>query len=74
MDGKHQQFGQIHFEIWTNTFCHLDKYILQFRQIDLAIWTNTISNLEKYIVHFEQINRGERSPPCVCRGTATCHR
>ena len=22
------QFGQIHFAIWTNTFCNLDKHIL----------------------------------------------
>ena len=30
------QFGQIHFENWTNTFCNLDKYILKFEQIHLA--------------------------------------
>ena len=24
---------QIHFVIWTNPFCNLDKYILQFGQI-----------------------------------------
>ena len=34
--------------IWTNTFCNLDKYILQFGQIHFAIWINTFYNLEKY--------------------------
>ena len=24
------QLGQIHFVIWTDTFCNLDKYMLQF--------------------------------------------
>ena len=28
---KHNsQFGQIHFEIWKNTFCQWDKYIVKF--------------------------------------------
>ena len=27
--------------IWTNTFCNLDKYILQFGQIYFVIQTNT---------------------------------
>ena len=31
------QLGQMHFEIWTNTFWNSDKYILKFREIYLAI-------------------------------------
>ena len=41
----------MHFAIWTNAFCNLDKYILQFGQIHFAIWTNTFSNLDKYHVN-----------------------
>ena len=28
-DNRRRTFGQIHFVIWTNTFCDLDKYILK---------------------------------------------
>ena len=34
-----------HISISTNTFCNLDKYILQFLQIHFAISTNTFCNL-----------------------------
>ena len=34
-------FAQIFFQIWTNTFWNLDKYILKFGQIHFTIWTNT---------------------------------
>ena len=39
-----------------NTFCNLDKYILQFLQIHLAIWTNTFGNFDKYVLQFWQIH------------------
>ena len=38
--------GGKRFAIWTNTFCNLDKCILQFGQINFVIWTNTFCNLE----------------------------
>ena len=38
-------FGQIHFVIFTNTFCNLGKYYLQFWQICLAVWTITLCDL-----------------------------
>ena len=37
------QFWQIHFVIWTNTFCNFDEYILQFRQIHFAKTRHTHS-------------------------------
>ena len=38
---------QIHFEILTNIFDNLDKYILKSRQIHLIIWTNRFDNMDK---------------------------
>ena len=46
------QFEQIHFAIWTNIFCYLNKYILLFGQIHFAIWTNTFCYLDKYTLQF----------------------
>ena len=37
LDKHNLQFGQIHLEIWKNTFRNFDKYILQFREIHLEI-------------------------------------
>ena len=42
-------FGQIHFAVWTNTLCSLDKCTLQVGQIHLTIWTNIFYNLDKSI-------------------------
>ena len=39
----------LHFEIWTNTFCNLDKYFLQFGQILLKLLTS--KSKDKYIFH-----------------------
>ena len=63
------QFGQIYIRInfiassgkrltsiQTNTFCNLDKYVLQFGQIHFAIWTNRYFILDKYIMPFGQIH------------------
>ena len=48
----HQQaqihFGQIYFLIWTNTFCNLNKNILQFGHINFVRWTNLFCDSEKY--------------------------
>ena len=33
----------LHFEIWTNTFCNSNKYILKFGEIHFTIWTITES-------------------------------
>ena len=38
---------QIHFEILTNIFDNLDKYILKSGQIHLIIWTNRFDNMDK---------------------------
>ena len=40
----------------TNTFCKLNKYILQIEQIHFANWANTFSKLNKYILQIEQIH------------------
>ena len=49
------QFWQIHFAIWTNTLCNLDRYILQFGQMQFAIQTNTFCNLDECILQLGQI-------------------
>ena len=38
-----------HFSIGSNTFCNLDKYILQLGQLYWAIWRNAFVCLDKYI-------------------------
>ena len=37
-------FPQIHFLIWTNTFCNWDKYVWQFRKIIFTTWSPTASS------------------------------
>ena len=32
--------GQIHFALWTNTFCALDKYILSFGKMQVVLQAN----------------------------------
>ena len=46
----------IHPHISTNTFCHLDIFILKFGKIDFTIWRNTFCNLDEYILQFGQIH------------------
>ena len=36
------QFKQIHFALWTNTFCTWNKYILRFEQMPFVLETNTL--------------------------------
>ena len=55
-------FEQIHFKTWTNTFCNLDKYILQFEQIYFATGKAGLEEGEKKatsrptILPFKQIH------------------
>ena len=51
--GSHSVFMQDLNIILTNTFCKLDKYILQFGQINLAMLTNAFGkHFDKYILQF----------------------
>ena len=73
------QFGHTYFAIWinifaiwTNTFCNLDKYILQFGQINLAIWTTAFleNKCTSYMPHFHLqhrcIKHTTRRNNCTC--------
>ena len=45
-------FGQIHFVIWTNIFCDLDKYILWFGQIHFSSSQVQFSKMENKELSF----------------------
>ena len=59
--GQVSQMGQVSqvrspWTPWTNTFCSLDKYIVQFEQLKIAVGTNQLKYWGKYIWQVIQIH------------------
>ena len=61
----------MHFLMWTNIFCNLDRYILQFGQINFAICPNTLKQIT--LKYFEMRNLGARSAAATFKLTS-CRR